>query len=1505
MSDLENGYKINKYFYMDSNQKILKYKKYCIISNCEKNASFNYEDLRNAIYCDTHKLKKMINVKKSDVDKHNCLLCNKYISKEHFFTKEHIDKFKKYITIKTRNSIKKKFVDIIIDFHIIDKNVFYKDLYFKDYLKKMIVKNCDNDKNYKISLYKFNQALLKNNDIKYWVEKYILQNIDDIDNIDKLKIKNNRNDLDLINITDSEIANYNAEDNLEELNILSMHEDYDSSIMTIQNSRLIVKISECDIFSAGNKIDKIPEIFFKKRNLLIMKNDDDKCFLYCCVRKFKNVITSKAFRITKRDLLITEEIMEECNMDFDNVSLDELDKIENLLKVNIHIFGCDKNFNSKKIIRKSKSDFDKDLDLLLIDDIKHYILIKNINKFISDNSHVIKTCRNCLNVFYSEIKYKEHIEYCKFRKPKKLMPSFKKDMGFENLKNCILNNWVIHSDFECIIDPITKEHSFIAGGYYLECRNNKFSKKVQTFYDLKEYTISLVKELVYIDDIESNYLQNEIDYNNFNQEEFDNVKFCKYCKSEFNHPYNDRHIILYEICDKEKLKYVLENNDFNKEVNTLARNYYDSLDNDGCKRIVYKQTCDKNRYYGDSSCLTYLKKEIRNSIMPKNIKDIDMVNAHPVILNYLCKKNNVDCNILKNYIENRELILSSFGEDRKIIKELFLTVLNGGFKDIYSDDKQTDNYLKLFEQEITKIQNYFYTNDKRYSDIDYNFKGKNLSRVILDVENQILQIMINYFISKNVNILTLEYDGLKIYTDRNSKHFSINELELNIYKNIGINMKLTFKNIEDSFSDFGIRCNTDSIKHKNIIENKIKVIHHDHCLEKNNIIGYICRECNLQIKNNKTIPIYFFNGTKYDNTIILKSICDIFKNDVTLNVIGNSCESFKMIDFKFKKIKYSLKLLDMCNFIKGSLNDLSKNLNDENKIVTREHFPYNFELMKYKVCFPYEFITKENIYNEELPSIEDFYSSLKLDNISEEDYDKTLEIYEKLNCKSIKEYLDIYLKLDICLQTDVFNVFRKCIWDKFEIDCSKYITSCSLSLDLMLKYTGVKIELIRDISIFDFVNSSILGGVCIASQNIADNKDGVISSCDVVSLYPYVMSKKLPISNYKFVKYFNRDRYLDSDYGCLLNCEIYTTDKVKNNSILKQYPALISKTSVKYDDLSEFQRKNLKNNYKSSDKLITHLGYDKNAYLSFEMYEMMISLGYEINVKKILEYKHNDFMKPYIDFLFEKKSYYKKNRDIGMSNTFKILANSLFGVMMTRCEKFKDFKIVTKKSQVDKQIKKPNFSCRNIINENLAILEMEKTSVVYKYPILIGSIILQNSKVHMFNYLYEIYPRLFGNYEMLYQDTDSIYAKLNISHDEYLKILEENKDLFGDSIIGQMEPEPECIDNPIKEFIALSSKCYSYICEKEIKNNKNKLKYNVVHAKGISDSYKVKNIDHNLFKKTLLENMKPDKISFNNISVKNQQIKTNTIVKNNIEFLNDKRYIPSVNENIPHTLYVN
>ena len=411
--------------------------------------------------------------------------------------------------------------------------------------------------------------------------------------------------------------------------------------------------------------------------------------------------------------------------------------------------------------------------------------------------------------------------------------------------------------------------------------------------------------------------------------------------------------------------------------------------------------------------------------------------------------------------------------------------------------------------------------------------------------------------------------------------------------------------------------------------------------------------------------------------------------------------------------------------------------------------------------------------------------------ISKEDYEKTLEIYKKLKCKNIKEFLEIYLKLDVCLQTDIFNTFKKIIFDKFEIDCTKYITSCSLSLDLMLKYTKVNIELFKDITTFDYVNSSIMGGICIASKNIADNdsEKSVISSCDIVSLYPSVMVQKLPIGSYKFVSKFDRSRYgQNQNHGALLLCEIYSNTKVLENKTLNQFPTLLSKTSIDYNHLSEFQRSNLKQNYKSSEKIIAHHGYNKNCYLSFEMYEMMRSLGYKVKLKRILEYRHENFMKPYIDFLFEKKSYYKSIKDIGMSNTFKILANSLFGVMMTRVEKFRDFKIVCTEEQVDKQVKKTNYLCRNIVNENLSIVELEKTSVIYSYPILIGSIILQNSKVRMFEYLYKIYPKVFGdNYNVLYMDTDSIYSKLYMSHEKYLEILEKNKNHFGDQL-GMIKP---------------------------------------------------------------------------------------------------------------------
>ena len=173
---------------------------------------------------------------------------------------------------------------------------------------------------------------------------------------------------------------------LENINIISEGDiEYDASQMKIiQNTRLLIKMSECEFFSAGDssEINKIPKLFIKKKNLVIIKNlNDNKCLLWCFIKKQLNPIEKNISSINKKDIKISKELIDEHNIDFENISISEIDNIEDLLECNIHIFGCNKKFNNKKIIRKSLKNYDKDLDLLLINGVNHYILIKNINIF--------------------------------------------------------------------------------------------------------------------------------------------------------------------------------------------------------------------------------------------------------------------------------------------------------------------------------------------------------------------------------------------------------------------------------------------------------------------------------------------------------------------------------------------------------------------------------------------------------------------------------------------------------------------------------------------------------------------------------------------------------------------------------------------------------------------------------------------------------------------------------------------------------------------------------------------------------------------------------------------------------------------------------------------------------------------------------------------------------------------------------------------------------------------
>ena len=126
----------------------------------------------------------------------------------------------------------------------------------------------------------------------------------EIDNIDKLNLKNFKHlkcfdfDGDYLDTREQEL--YDGTVDLENVNSVSEGDiEYDASQMkTIQNTRLLIKLSECQMFSAGSstEINKIPNIFFEKKNLVIMKNlNDNKCLLWCFIRKHLNP-TEKIFQ---------------------------------------------------------------------------------------------------------------------------------------------------------------------------------------------------------------------------------------------------------------------------------------------------------------------------------------------------------------------------------------------------------------------------------------------------------------------------------------------------------------------------------------------------------------------------------------------------------------------------------------------------------------------------------------------------------------------------------------------------------------------------------------------------------------------------------------------------------------------------------------------------------------------------------------------------------------------------------------------------------------------------------------------------------------------------------------------------------------------------------------------------------------------------------------------------------------------------------------------------------
>ena len=77
----------------------------------------------------------------------------------------------------------------------------------------------------------------------------------------------------------------------------------------------------------------------------------------------------------------------------------------------------------------------------------------------------------------------------------------------------------------------------------------------------------------------------------------------------------------------------------------------------------------------------------------------------------------------------------------------------------------------------------------------------------------------------------------------------------------------------------------------------------------------------------------------------------------------------------------------------------------------------------------------------------------------------------------IKKKKDLYPNSDILLLADVFENFHKTCLQCYKLDPAHYFTNPGLSLDAMLKMTGIKLKLMSDVDQFQFIEKGMSGGI--------------------------------------------------------------------------------------------------------------------------------------------------------------------------------------------------------------------------------------------------------------------------------------------------------------------------------------------------------------------------------------------------------------------------------------------
>ena len=208
----------------------------------------------------------------------------------------------------------------------------------------------------------------------------------------------------------------------------------------------------------GSSYIELPiELQNPAKGLINIKNKDDECIRWCHIRHLNPQKTNPQ-RIKRVDKQFIEGL-NYTNIEFP-VSQRQYNKIEKQNDIRINVFGYEKG--QPFPIHISKEEFENQMNLLLItkDEKKHYVLIKDLNSFMYNQSkHKERKhfCMHCLQCFSSERILANYVKNCLMINGNQATNMPKKGeniLKFHNFHKQLPVPFVIYADFEAITKKV-------------------------------------------------------------------------------------------------------------------------------------------------------------------------------------------------------------------------------------------------------------------------------------------------------------------------------------------------------------------------------------------------------------------------------------------------------------------------------------------------------------------------------------------------------------------------------------------------------------------------------------------------------------------------------------------------------------------------------------------------------------------------------------------------------------------------------------------------------------------------------------------------------------------------------------------------------------------------------------------------------------------------------------------------------------------------------------------